>query len=58
MRTLEDYMAFVSFCKEQGVLNAQMGDFAVSFEPSFDLGMSLESEEEEDEDSLFYSAEG
>lgn len=58
--SLEDYKDFVLFCKEQGVLSAQMGDYHVSF--GADLGYqeleALEDEEDapEDEDPLFYSA--
>ena len=55
---LEDYKAFVLFCKEQGVLSAQMGEFLVSFEPGFDFQeLEAEEEEEDNEDPLFYSVE-
>lgn len=53
---LDEYKAFVLFCKEQGVVSAALGDWQVTFEPSFEVLPEEPEEEISDEEALFYSA--
>jgi len=56
---LEEYKAFLTLCKDFGVLSAKMGDFEATFEPQMVPYEYVDAEEEADEDEpdpLFYSA--
>ena len=47
---LEEYKAFLTLCKDFGVLSAKMGDFEATFEPQMVPYEYVDAEEEADED--------